>query len=261
MKKQLIICLLSGVVSCLAEEARPLMLADRVRQADVIAVARVDNIKVQTANENIEYQTLTCTLTNELKGKLVKNPAEVVLALRLKDVPPPDRMLSNQSYLVFFTGDWSLVPVTPNGSILPATEATGKLLGEIRPLVKECSPIRLVSLRVVTPGGWSADTKIHSGGKRTGGHMSGGPMPFLHMEEKPLTDSAALSNVIAQAEKVFRSPVPSQPEIRTNELVYIQIETFDRETKVYQRPIKGAFADKDLVELDRLLHRHRIGAW
>jgi hypothetical protein len=118
------------------------------------------------------------------------------------------------------------------------------------------SPIRCVSLNVRTPGGWMADTWIYSGGKRTGG-----PTPFHHMEEKPLADPVALSHVIAQAEKVFRSAVPSRPEIKTNELVYIQIETFDRETKTYQRPRQGQFEDAGLVELDKLLHQHRIGAW
>jgi len=70
-----------------------------------------------------------------------------------------------------------------------------------------------------------------------------------------------LSNVIAQAEKVFRSPVPSWPSITTNDLVYIAIETFDRETKTYQRSRQGKFEDAKLVELDKLLHQDRIGAW
>lgn len=151
-------------------------------------------------------------------------------------------------------------PLTPTGSIVPLADVTDKMLGEIRQLVKDGSPIRCVSLNVRTPGGWTADTKVHSGGKLTGGHMSGGPAPFPHMDESKLVNPA-LSKVIAQAEKVFRSPVPSQPTIRTNDLVYIQIETFDRETKTYQRPIKEPFVDKDLVELDKLLHQHRIGAW
>lgn len=70
-----------------------------------------------------------------------------------------------------------------------------------------------------------------------------------------------MSNVIAQAEKVFRSPVPSWPSITTNDLVYIAIETFDRETKTYQRSRQGKFEDAKLVELDKLLHQDRIGAW
>jgi len=235
-------------------------LADRVRQSDVIAVADVREVKVANANETFEYQYVTCTLTNFLKGKAVNNPAEVVLMLKLKQEPPPDRLLAGRSYLVFLTGDWSLKPVTPTGSIVPATAVSDRFLGEVKELVKTCSPVRYVSLNVRMPGGSSADTKIHSGGKRTGGHMSGGPAPFHHMEEKTL-GNPALSNVIAQAEKVFRSPVPSRPEIGTNDLVYIMIETFDRETKTYQRPRQGKFEDAGLVELDKLLHQHRIGAW
>ena len=254
----------AALLLCLAVAAgaatNELTLAERVRLADVIAVAEVRAVKVQTLNKNFEYQHVTCTLTNVLKGKSLNNPAEVILALKLKTDPPPDRLLSNQSYLVFLTGDWSLAPVSPVGSIVPAANANEKMLGEIRQVVKESSPIRYVSLNVNTRGGWGADTKIHSGGKRTGGHVSGGAQPRVHTEEKPLVNPA-LSNVIAQAEKVFRSPVPSQPTITTNDLVYIMIETFDRETKTYQRAINGAFPDKELVELDKLLHQHRIGAW
>jgi hypothetical protein len=256
----IIVCLLSAVVSCLAENVEPLTLADRVRQADVIAMADVREVKVQTLNENFEYQYVTCTLTNRLKGKTVNNPTDVVLALKLKQEPPPDRLLSNQSYLVFLVGDWSLAPVSPVGSIVPVADVNEKMLAKIRQLVKDGSFIQYVSLTVHMAGGWSANTKIHAGGKVTGGHMSGGPAPFHHMDEGVL-GGAALSNVIAQAEKVFRSPVPSQPSISTNDLVYITIETFDRETKTYQRPRQGIFADRDLVELDKLLHQHRIGAW
>lgn len=260
MKTKLIIYLLSGVVSCLAERVEPLTLADIVRSADVIALANVREVKVQSTSETFEYQSVTCTLTNLLKGKPVNNPTEVVLALKLKQDPPPDRLLAGKSYLVFLTGDWSLQPVTPTGSIVPAADLNAQMLEQIRQLVKDCSPIRYVSLNVRMTGGWSADTKIHSGGKVTGGHMSGGPAPFHHMEESAL-GGAALSNVIAQAEKVFRSPVPSQPTISTNDLVYIQIETFDRETKTYQRPRQGKYEDAGLVDLDKLLHQHRIGAW
>ena len=258
----LIVVLLGSIASLHAGETgkTPLTLADRVRQSDVIAVADVREVKVANANETFEYQYVTCALTNFLKGKAVNNPAEVVLMLKLKQDPPPDRLVTNKSYLVFLTGDWSLQPLTPTGSIVPVADVNEKMLGEIRQLVKDGSPIRYVSLNVRMTGGWSADTKIHSGGKRTGGHMSGGPAPFHHMEEKPL-GGVALSNVIAQAEIVFRSPVPSQPTISTNDLVYILIETFERETKTYQRHREGQFADKDLVELDKLLHQHRIGAW
>jgi len=123
MKTRLIIYLLSSVVSCLAEKVEPLTLADIVRSADVIAIAKVDNVKVANANETFEYQHVTCTLTNVLKGKPVNNPTEIVLAIQLKTEPPPNRLLSNQSYLVFLTGDWSLKPVTPTGSIVPAANA------------------------------------------------------------------------------------------------------------------------------------------
>jgi hypothetical protein len=34
-----------------------------------------------------------------------------------------------------------------------------------------------------------------------------------------------------------------------------------RETKTYQRLLHGQFEDAGLVELDKLLHEHRIGAW
>ena len=235
-------------------------LADRVGRSDVIAMAKVDSVKVQTANKDYEYQYVTCTLTDFLKGKPVNNPAEVVLSLRLNQQPPPDRLLADQSYLVFLVGDWSLTPLTTTGSIIPSGDVTGKMLVELRQLVKQCSPIRTVGIHVVTPSGWSADTVIHSGGKVTGGHMSGGERPFHHMDKGTL-GGPALTNVIAQAAAVFNGPVSSQPTIATNELVYITIQTFDREMRVYQRPIKGAFQNPDLFRLDELLHRHRIGAW
>lgn len=44
MNKQLIIYLLSGVASCLAGRAESLTLAERVRQADVIAFASVQHV-------------------------------------------------------------------------------------------------------------------------------------------------------------------------------------------------------------------------
>jgi hypothetical protein len=184
----------------------------------------------------------------------------VVLQIFLNRNPTPERLLAGKSYLVFLTGDWSLQPVAPTGSIMATADVNDKLLGEVKDLVKACSPIRSVRLNVLTPGGGMADTKIHSGGKVTGGHMSGGPMPFHHMEEASL-GGAALSNVIAQAEKICRSPVPSQPEISTNDLVYIHIDTFNHQSKTYQRPRQGQFADAGLVELDKLMHQYRIGAW
>jgi hypothetical protein len=262
MMKTLGVVLLAGaaLLRTAENENKPLTLAEKVQQADVIGFAKVHAVKVQTLNENFEYQYVTCTLTNLLKGKTLNNPTDVVLALKLKQEPPPDQLLAGKSYLVFLTGDWSLQPLTPTGSIVPAANANEKMLGEIRQVVKESSPIRYVSLNVNTRGGWGADTKIHSGGKRTGGHVSGGAQPRVHTEEKPLVNPA-LSNVIAQAEKVFRSPVPSRPSITTSDLVYIQIETFDRETKTYQRSREGKFEDDGLVELDKLLHQHRIGAW
>lgn len=99
MKTKLIIYLMSGVVSCQAEKVEPLPLADRVRQSDVVAIAEVRAVKVPTLNENFEYQAVTCVLTNILKGKPVNNPAEVVLALKLKADPLPDRLLDGKSYL------------------------------------------------------------------------------------------------------------------------------------------------------------------
>jgi hypothetical protein len=110
------------------------------------------------------------------------------------------------------------------------------------------------------PGGWSASFTVHSGGKTHGSHVSGGDRPFEHIEKGSL-DGNTLKEIISTAERVYRSKIPSQPIIRTNELVCIHVQPFVGTAKTYQRKVKAAFSDKELAALDRLMHKHRIGAW
>jgi hypothetical protein len=247
-------------------------LDEQVRLADLIVVAEAREVKVEHATETFEYHRVACAVREVLKGRTPEKAKEieVIIQLKLREAPPADRLDAGRAYVLLLNGTWSYLPITPHDGIVPAakeypgpdgkTLTHEKYLATIREMVKRGPRIRQVSLNVRMEGGWMADFVVHSGGRTTGGHMSGGELPFHHME-KGVLEGEPLKAVIDLADKVHRSGVPSRPVIGGPPVVSIRIEPFVGEAKTYPRLIKEPFADKDLAELDRLLHKHRIGAW
>lgn len=268
---------LCGIISTVVQGAAPkaadnsISLKQRILLADVIVIAEVRAVEVVHSSDISESHKVTCAVNEVLKGQIRDNrkEIEVILNLKLKEKPKADRLSENKKYLLFLNGTWSYEPLTPYEGILQiadryqiadTTFSHKKLLSKIREMVKSGPRIREVSIAINLAGGWSADFRVHSGGRTSGGHMSGGEYPFHHMEKGTL-DGEPLATIIALADKVYNSDVPSNPVIRTSNIVYISIESFVEETKVYQRKVKETYKDKDLAELDRLLHKHHIGGW
>jgi len=252
-------------------ESKPLELKQRILLADVVAVAKVKSIEVVHRTDNFEYQKVTCILENILKGKIRDNrkEVEVILNLQLKKFPNADQLHKDGKYILFLNGTWSYEPITPTDGIFPLADSYKvandtftheKLLSRIGELIKTGPRIREVGISVNTASGWGANFRVHSGGRTNGSHISGGELPFVHME-KGTIEAKPLEEILVQADKAYDSKAQSLPVISTTNIVIITIEPFIGKTTVYQRKIKEAFKDKELVELDRLLHKHRIGAW
>jgi len=272
-------------------------LQKKVRQSDLIAIGVVDELKKEYSTAKDHHWLARCTIEDPLKGQHPGHSMEFRFKLPLNPhrvEPTPHGPKAGVRYWFFLSGPrHNLVPSTmfegfeqaseklviwdedavredgtlpPNarGHIngIPAMEVEEAAMKEKTTALVEAAPnVREVSINVRMAGGWMADFAVHASGRIRGSHVSGSELPFVHMDSGELDDQGLVMEYLKLAEKVFLSRIPCEPVISRNDLVYIKIEPFKGETKVYQRDREGAFGDPDLKKLDALLHQHRIGAW
>jgi|WetSurMetagenome_2_1015567.scaffolds.fasta_scaffold52093_2 hypothetical protein len=120
--------------------------------------------------------------------------------------------------------------------------------------------IESVSISVMPGGGGQANFSVASTGECRGGHLSGGPTPFVHEDKGKLTPEVTKQIMDAAAE-VYASKAVSDPEVRKQGIAIIGIKPVKGEIKAYQRPFDGKYAEPALQRLDELLHKHHIGGW
>jgi len=236
-----------------------------MRDSDLIALAEVKHVEIRIQTKQQTHYVLHCTLQKLLKGNKPEEPLKVYLTIPVEDttentqVTPPEKGTSCWFFL--YGPHHHLRPVSPAGGIRQPEETDQAFQTELQKLVEKGPRIREVRLHVSVENGWSAYFQVHSGGRTHGGHVSGGDQVLVHMRDGRITEAEVLDEMVKLAEDVYDSNVPTDPVIRTKDLVYIRIETFDGSTKTYQKARKEEFANERLRTLEALLLEHRIGGW
>lgn len=272
----LLIPLLSGCVSGSPGADTTPALRKRVLEADWIVRARVEEVKVEYELPSKNWILLRCRPAEVLKGN--EPGKEIEVRYRVPKPEGSGPVKEGEPYWMFLRGDsiHNLELISAEEGVLKAEkqiqlpgreEESATRLDEnlfrarVGNWVLEGPGIREVGIHVRMEGGWMAMFTVHATGRIHGSHVSGGEHPFVHMEDGMIQDPEVLAEVQALATKIHSSDLPSDPEIRGNDLVYIQIQPYQGAAKVYQRLREGAYSDPDLRALDTLLHEHRIGAW
>lgn len=120
--------------------------------------------------------------------------------------------------------------------------------------------IGAVSISVQPADGGSAHCRYEPDGSVRGGHLSGGPSPFVHEAEGTISPEIRRA-IVSAVEATLAEPRPSPgvtPGAGT-ERIEIELENGARVTFAW--PFGGAHDDPRVVALAALLREHRLGGW
>jgi hypothetical protein len=140
-------------------------------------------------------------------------------------------------------------------------EATNEATREAPPAPTATAPrIRAVSIHVQPADGGSAHCRYERDGTVRGGHVSGGPSPFVHQDEGTIAPEIQRA-IVGAAEATLAEPRPSPGVAPGAGTERIEIELEDGALVTFAWPFAGAHDDARVVALAGLLRGHRVGGW
>lgn len=120
--------------------------------------------------------------------------------------------------------------------------------------------IGAVSISVQPADSGSAHCRYEPDGSVRGGHLSGGPSPFVHEAEGTISPEIRRA-IVSAVEATLAEPRPSSGVTPGAGTERIEIELEDGARVVFAWPFGGAHDDSRVVALAALLREHRLGGW
>jgi hypothetical protein len=117
-----------------------------------------------------------------------------------------------------------------------------------------------VAIHTRPAGGGSASCQFDASGAIHGGHLSGGPSPFVH-EDDGRAEPQILASIVRAAEALLVEPRPDAGPTEAEGTTWIELRQSDGTQARFAWPAPGHHPDARVVALEALLLEHRVGGW